>query len=127
MIGTAVLGIIGTFIASPLAVQIYNQFQLPAISDKRRQTLEGRWKGTMQMSLLVLKPSSHPSRINPAALSRPHPAPQLAGVEQAGRIMGRLGRHLVGIHHTGTAILHAEHVGIGAAGAVIAAEVDQFG
>jgi len=58
---------------------------------------------------------------------QPHPAPQLAGVEQAGRIMGRLGRHLVGIHHTGTAILHTEHVGIGAAGAVIAAEVDQFG
>ncbi len=44
-IGTAVLGIIGTFIASPLAVQMYNQFQLPAISDKRRQTLEGRWEG----------------------------------------------------------------------------------
>lgn len=42
----ALLGIIGTFIASPLAVQIYNQFQLPAISDKRRQTLEGRWEGT---------------------------------------------------------------------------------
>lgn len=42
----AVLGIIGTFIASPLAVQIYNQFQLPAISDKRRQTLEGKWEGT---------------------------------------------------------------------------------
>lgn len=42
----AVLGIIGTFIASPLAVQIYNQFQLPAISDQRRQTLEGRWEGT---------------------------------------------------------------------------------
>ncbi|MCP9902477.1 hypothetical protein KBZ12_17915 [Cyanobium sp. Cruz CV13-4-11] len=42
----AVLGIIGTFIASPLAVQMYNQFQLPAISDQRRQTLEGRWEGT---------------------------------------------------------------------------------
>ena len=25
---------------------MYNQFQLPAISDKRRQTLEGRWEGT---------------------------------------------------------------------------------
>jgi hypothetical protein len=42
----AVLGIIGTFIASPLAVQMYNQFQLPVISDKRRQTLEGKWEGT---------------------------------------------------------------------------------
>lgn len=42
----AVLGLFGTFIASPLAVQLYGQFQLPAISDKRRQTLEGRWEGT---------------------------------------------------------------------------------
>ena len=70
-----------------------------------------------------LSPQPHqPSRSSP-----PHPAPQLAGVEQAGRIMGRLGRHLVGIHHTGAATLHAEHMGIGDAGAVIAAEVDQFG
>lgn len=45
-IWTAILGIFGTFIASPLAVQIYNQFQLPEISDKRRLTLEGRWEGT---------------------------------------------------------------------------------
>ena len=41
----AVLGLIGTFIASPLAVQIFNQNQLPAISDMRRKTLEGRWEG----------------------------------------------------------------------------------
>ena len=81
----------------------------------------------MQMFLLALKPSSLPSLITPTASNRPHPAPQLARIEQAGRIMGRLRRHLVGIHHTGTAILHAEHMGIGAAGAVIAAEVDQFG
>jgi hypothetical protein len=45
-IWVAVIGIIGTFIASPLAVQMYNQLQLPAISDQRRQTLEGRWEGT---------------------------------------------------------------------------------
>ena len=41
--------------------------------------------------------------------------------------MGPLGRHLVGIDQPRSAILHADYVGIGDAGAVIAAELDQFG
>jgi hypothetical protein len=44
-IWTALFGLIGTFIASPIAMQIFNQLKLPEISDKRRQALEGRWEG----------------------------------------------------------------------------------
>lgn len=50
-IWTAILGIFGTFVASPLALQLFSTLQLPAISDQRKKTFQGRWEGMGRQQL----------------------------------------------------------------------------
>ena len=40
------------------------------------------------------------------------PAPQLAGIQEAGRIIGLLGLHLVPIHYSHPPVFHSDYMGI---------------